>query len=86
MPRLLIQFHICKEQQHATVLSAGESGAVSCSLSINVILRSRIISRDRPSGGLGPLIRAFKKQKRVITMRSMKPWGVLVRITFNLKD
>lgn len=43
------------------------------------------MGRDRPSGGLGLLIMAFKKQKRVITMRSMKPWGVLLRTAFNLK-
>lgn len=71
MPRLLMQLHTCKEQQHTSSISAVESGAVTCSLSIILILSSRILGRNGPLRDLSPLTRAFKKQEEVIMMRSM---------------
>lgn len=32
-----------------------------------------------------PITRSFKKQEKIIALRSMKPSGFLARIVFNLK-
>lgn len=80
-----MQWHIYEEQPHAYTVSAVELGAVSCCLSVILILSSGIASSNGTWKVLGAFSGVFKRQREVITKMGMKQWEFLARTAFTPK-